>query len=97
MYKKVALVLAGGCMALTFGAHAGDAAAGKAKSENCANCHGDSGKDDPPIAGMDAAKFTNAIKEYQSGARNHKKMAKAVKDLSETDIADLAAYYAGLK
>lgn len=97
MYKEVALVLASSCMALTFVAHAGDATAGKAKSENCANCHGDSGKDDPPIAGMDAAKFMQAMKEYQSGTRNHKKMAKATKDLSEADIADLGAYYSSLK
>jgi cytochrome c553 len=97
MIKQVVLALAGGCLTIAFAAHAGDANAGKAKSENCAMCHGETGKDDPPIAGMDTAKFIQAMKEYQSGVRNHKKMAKATKDLSEADIADLAAFYAALK
>lgn len=97
MIKQVVLALAGGCLAMAFTAQAGDANAGKAKSENCAMCHGDTGKDDPPIAGMDAAKFIQAMKEYQTGVRSHKKMAKATRDLSEADIADLAAYYAALK
>ncbi len=78
---------------------AGDAIAGKAKSENCATCHGDNGKDDPPIAGMPEAAFTKAIKDIQAGARvsKNKKMLKAVQDLSDGDIANLAAYYSGLK
>lgn len=75
-------------------AHAGDASAGKSKSENCAQCHGDNGKDDPPLAGMEEAKFIKTMKAYQSGERNHKKMMKAASGLSE---ADLAAYYATLK
>lgn len=97
MLKKIVLALASGCMLITFAAQAGDAAAGKAKSENCAQCHGDTGKDDPPIAGKAEADFIKAMKEHQTGARNHKKMAKAVKDLSDADIADLAAYYSSLK
>ena len=78
-------------------AHAGDASAGKSKSEGCANCHGDTGKEDPAIAGMDEAKFIQDMKAYQSGERNNKKMKKATAGLSDADIADLAAYYATLK
>jgi cytochrome c553 len=58
--KQTVLALAGGCMLMTFSAQAGDAGAGKAKSEACAQCHGDNGKDDPPIAGMAEADFTKA-------------------------------------
>lgn len=97
MIRKTLMVLAGGGMLMAFTAQAGDASTGKTKSEACAQCHGDTGKDDPPIAGMAEANFTKAMKEYQSGERKNKKMAKASKDLSEADIADLAAYYAGLK
>ncbi len=97
MNWKTVLVLTSGCFLMSLNAQAGDAAAGKAKSENCAQCHGDTGKDDPPIAGKAEADFIKAMKEYQTGARNHKKMAKAVKDLNDADIADLAAYYAGMK
>jgi len=79
---------------------AGDAAAGKTKAAACTDCHGDDGKGDdenPAIAGMDAAKFTKAMTDYQTGARNKDpKMAKAAKKLSAADIADLAAYYSKL-
>ena len=51
----------------------------------------------PPIAGMAEAGFIKAMKEYQSGERKNKKMAKATTSLSDGDIADLAAYYATLK
>jgi cytochrome c553 len=82
--------------------HAADVAAGKALAEGaCMDCHGDDGKGDdenPNIAGMDVAKFTKAMKEYQDGTRTKDaKMAKAAKKLSDADLANLAAYYATLK
>ena len=80
---------------------AGDAAAGKTKSEACADCHGDDGKGDdenPSIAGQAQDKFTKAMGEYQAGTRTKSpKMIKEAKKLSAQDIADLAAYYATLK
>lgn len=97
MIKQTILAMAGACMLIAFTAQAGDAGAGKAKSETCAQCHGDTGKDDPPIAGMAEAKFIKDMKDYQSGERKNKKMAKATNSLSDTDIADLAAYYSSLK
>jgi len=97
MIWKATLALAGGCMLIGFQAQAGDASAGKAKSENCAQCHGDNGKEDPPIAGMEEAKFIQAMKAYQTGERKHKKMEKAASGLTDADIANLAAYYASLK
>ena len=97
MIWKATLALAGGCMLIGFQAQAGDASSGKARSENCAQCHGDNGKEDPPIAGMEEAKFIQAMKAYQTGERKHKKMEKAASGLTDTDIANLAAYYASLK
>jgi len=97
MITRGILVLSAGLMFAASAAHAGDASAGKAKSESCASCHGDTGKDDPAIAGMDEAKFIQAMKAYQSGERKNKKMMKAATALSDADIADLAAYYASLK
>jgi cytochrome c553 len=84
-------------MLMAFSAQAGDVSTGKAKSEGCAQCHGGNGKDDPPIAGMAEADFIKAMKDYQSGQRKNKKMAKAANGLTDADIADLAAYYATLK
>ena len=97
MIKQAVMVLVSGCLAISFTAQAGDANAGKSKSENCALCHGENGKDDTPIAGMAEDNFVKAMKAYQSGERNHKKMAKAAKGLSDADIADLAAYYSSMK
>lgn len=97
MITRGVLLIGVGLMLAVSSAHAGDASAGKAKSENCANCHGDNGKEEPAIAGMDEAKFIQDMKAYQSGERNNKKMKKATAALSDADIADLAAYYATLK
>ena len=82
--------------------HAGDAAAGKALSEeSCADCHGDDGKGDdetPGIAGMATDKFAKAMEEYANGTRTKSaKMTKEAKKLNAQQIADLAAYYATLK
>jgi cytochrome c553 len=77
---------------------AGDAAAGKAKSESCVACHGEDGKEgDKPIVGLVEADFIKNMKDYQSGAKQNKKMLKATKGLTDDDIANLAAYYSGMK
>lgn len=79
---------------------AGDAAAGKTKSTQCATCHGANGKGggaNPAIAGMDTAKFVAAIADFKSGKRNNPMMGMMAKKLSDQDAADLAAYYATLK
>jgi len=94
-----ALVAAG--VVLVPPAQAGDAAAGKALAEACADCHGEDGKGDedfPAVAGMSEADFTQAMVEYRDGTRSDsKQMTKAAKKLTDEEIADLAAYYATLK
>ena len=100
MIKMTSLLLLSGCLLLAGPVQAGNAGAGKAKSEACADCHGENGKgdkDNPSIAGMAPGEFTKAMKEYQSGERTKsKKMTKAAKKVSDEDIADLAAYYTTL-
>ena len=97
MIFKAAFAIVGGLALVSLPVHAGDAVAGKAKSESCAQCHGEDGKEDPALAGMAEGNFTKAMKAYQSGERTHKKMQKAANALSDADIADLAAHYAGMK
>jgi len=81
----------------------GDAANGQALSEDCAGCHGDNGEGDggdtPALAGMDEAAQVAALKGYASGEREDESgmMADYAADLSEQDMADLAAYFASLK
>ncbi|HYP68257.1 MAG TPA: c-type cytochrome [Thiobacillaceae bacterium] len=101
MNGKVTLMILGAFLFVAGPAHAGDASAGQAKAEECANCHGEDGKgdsDNPPIAGMAEADFIKVLKDYKSGARTkNKAMIKASAKLSDDDIANLAAYYATLK
>ena len=79
---------------------AGDAAAGKAKATTCAMCHGPAGLGTtvgPKIAGLDSARFIQALKDFASGKRDNALMKVQVGPLVEADYANLAAYFATLK
>ncbi len=83
----------------------GNAEAGRNKNSMCIGCHGIPGYKAsfpevyhvPMIAGQNAKYIEAALKEYASGARTHPSMVGIAKSLSQQDIADLAAYYSGLK
>ncbi len=81
-------------------AAAGDAAAGKAKSAQCATCHGANGiavmPDAPNLAGQVEVYLAKALKDYRSGARKHEQMTLMAKPLSDKDIDNLAAYFSSL-
>lgn len=76
----------------------GNAAAGQAKSELCATCHGPQGISIAPtfpnIAGQRADFFYWQLVEFKRNPDSP--MSPLVADLSEQDMLDLAAYYAGL-
>ncbi len=80
---------------------AADAAAGKAASASCAGCHGANGKSMiptyPNLAGQQEAYLVKTMKDFKSGARPDPTMKAMVGGLSDADIANIAAYYAGLK
>lgn len=101
--KKIVLVAALACLAPSL-ATAGDAAAGKAKSGVCAACHGSAGISAAPIypnlAGQKEMYLVSALKAYKAGQRTGGMaavMTPQATTLSDEDINDLAAYYAGLK
>jgi len=75
--------------------------AGKAKAAGCAACHGAGGVSGnsawPSLAGLQETYLVTALKAYQSGVRQDPMMAGLVKGLSDAEIGQLAAYYAGLK
>jgi len=77
---------------------ASEAAAGKAKAAVCASCHGAGGISRNPawpnLAGQQEGYLVSALRAYQAGARKDAMMAGLVKNLSDTDIRQLAAYYA---
>ena len=80
---------------------AGDAKLGKDKSAGCAGCHGASGISGNPmypnLAGQKAMYLVKAIKDYKTGARKDAMMGSMVSSLTDSDIENIAAYYAGLK
>ena len=79
----------------------GDPVKGAELAVDCADCHGDDGlgdEDVPAVAGMDAAELAKALADYKSGARPDEEgdMVDSVEDLSDQDMADLAAYFSSL-
>ena len=82
------------------GATAQDAAAGGRKALLCQACHGLDGlariPGAPHLAGQVQEYLVMAMRDYKSGARKNDMMTVVMRQLSEADIDDLAAYYAGL-
>ena len=82
-------------------AFSADAAAGKAKSATCAGCHGAAGISAipmyPNLAGQKEAYLVKQIKAFKEGTRKDPSMNAMVAALTDADIANLAAYYSGLK
>ncbi len=83
---------------------AGGAAAGKSKAAVCASCHGADGMalmpTYPNLAGQNEEYLVSALQAYRSKERqggNAALMHAMAANLSDDDIANLAAYYASLK
>ena len=104
--KKVILAFAVSLLpTLTFAqtAVAGDPAAGKIKAiAICSGCHGVVGTKTafpevylvPKIGGQNAAYIVSALKSYRAGDRNNETMKGLASALKESELADIAAYYA---
>ena len=75
----------------------GDPAAGMALAKNCVACHGATGMADnpawPSIAGQQPTYLINALKAFRAGLRKDPTMSSVAKNMSDSDIANLAAYY----
>jgi cytochrome c553 len=83
---------------------AGDIEAGKAKSAICAACHGADGiaviDGYPNIKGQNEAYLVSSLKAYKNKQRTGGLavvMQAQASMLNDTDIENLAAYYASLK
>ncbi len=79
-------------------AHAADVEAGKRKAEACGACHGADGNatipGTPSLAGQPVY-FTHwQLIKYRDGRRKDPQMSPLAKNLTDTDMADLAAYFA---
>jgi cytochrome c553 len=86
-------------------AQQGDAAAGHKKNHSCTGCHGIAGWRTafpetyrvPLLGGQHRAYIVAALKAYKSGDRKHPTMQAIVANLTDQDMADLAAYYGAPK
>lgn len=79
---------------------AGDAEKGKAKSTTCVACHGSNGISMipmyPNLAGQKEQYLVLQLKAFRDGERKNMVMAPMAAGLSDEDINNLSAYYAGL-
>jgi cytochrome c553 len=72
--------------------------AGKAAAAGCAGCHGEGGISKtagmPNLVGFDPKYLVAAMKAYRTGARKHDMMKSLLSGLSESDLDNVALYYA---
>ncbi len=98
--KKIILATSLVAASFSTAALAGDAAAGKAKAAVCAGCHGPNGISTNPmwpnLAGQKEAYLAKQIKDFRDGTRKDPSMSPMVAGLTDTDIENLAAYFASL-
>ena len=89
-------------LGITGVAHAaGDAAAGQAKAAVCGACHGPDGNsmapNFPKLAGQGEKYLAKQLHDIKSGKRQVLEMTGLLTNLSDQDLADIAAYFASQK
>jgi cytochrome c553 len=81
-------------------AYAADIAAGKAKAEACAGCHGENGvsqmENIPSLAGQPDQFVQWQLVYFRAGSRKNEQMQPIVAEISNEDIRNLGAYFASL-
>lgn len=103
MRRSLPFLLAAAVLAAAAGpAVAGDARAGRAKAATiCQGCHGMDGlskhPESPNIAGQIENYLAKTLHQYRSGERQNELMSIAAKELTDEEIANLAAYYSGIQ
>jgi len=82
-------------------AHGADPMAGRQAARQCMTCHGLDGIARQPdagnLAGQSAIYLRNQLEAFRSGARRHPQMNVIARDLSDREIADLAAWYSAIE
>ena len=79
---------------------AADSAAARGRAAQCFVCHGADGlakvPDAPNLAGQNPAYLVKALKDYRTGKRENEVMSMMAKNLSDEDIALVAAYFGNI-
>jgi cytochrome c553 len=80
---------------------AADSAAGRVTARQCQACHGMDGlsklPEAPNLRGQVEDYLAKSLHDYKSGARRNDMMTVMASELSEDEIANLAAYYSSLQ
>ena len=102
LFVSLLLILGGTGMAQAAGsAVVGDATAGQAKTAVCAACHGPNGNSAAPnfpkLAGQGERYLLKQLTDIKDGKRQVLEMTGQLTNLSDQDLADIAAYYAQQK
>ncbi len=88
------------CAVLPAAALAADVKAGQIRSAACAVCHGPQGLSMQPavphLAGQPEIYLIEQLKAYRSGKRANEVMSVIAKPLTDTEIENLAAWYASI-
>lgn len=89
------------CSSTAF-AQQGNAEAGKAKTAVCNACHGETGNESkldnvPKLGGQGQRYLLKQLQQIKAGTRAVPLMAGIVANLSDQDMADIAAYFSSLK
>jgi cytochrome c553 len=91
------LLLASAQSSLAATAPKGDPEAGKQKAASCLACHGEDGNsavpDFPKLAGLGEKYLFEQLQYIRDGVRPVAQMAGQVDNMSDQDLADIAAYY----
>ena len=96
-------VLTGAAVALALAtpAAAGDVASGREVAGRCAVCHGLDGiatrPDAPNLAGESPFYLEAQLEAFRSGRRRHEIMTLIAAELSDREIADVAAWYGAIR
>ena len=100
---RIVLTSAAGALALaTSLAHAGgDVARGREVAGQCVVCHGLDGiatrPDAPNLAGESPFYIEGQLEAFRSGRRRHEIMSLIAGELSDREIADVAAWYGAIR
>ena len=99
MQERLAAILFATLFSCT-SSHAADVAAGKAKAEMCAACHGDNGvsqtENIPSLAGQPDLFTQWQLIFFRAGTRKSEVMQPLAEELQNEDIRNLGAYFASL-
>jgi cytochrome c553 len=80
---------------------AGDVSAGRRKALQCQTCHGLDGlsklPEAPNLGGQPEPYLVKSLNDFRQGVRTNDMMSIVVQQLSDQDVADLAAYYAAIE